>query len=60
MTKKSESKVVEAAGSAAGGSEGLTPDVIQEAMAKAAAAAQAEDLQILKGLEIACFLLVNR
>jgi formaldehyde-activating enzyme involved in methanogenesis len=42
MAKKSDSKIVEAAGMAAGGSGGLTPDVIQEAMAKAAAEAQAE------------------
>jgi hypothetical protein len=45
MAKKSESKVVEASGSAAGSTDGLTPDVIQEAMAKAAAEAQAEGVK---------------
>lgn len=42
MTKKSDRRVAEAAGTAAGSSGGLTPDVIQEAMSKAAAEAQAE------------------
>jgi formaldehyde-activating enzyme involved in methanogenesis len=42
MTKKSERKVDEASGADASGNKGLTPEVIQDAMAQAVADAQAE------------------
>jgi formaldehyde-activating enzyme involved in methanogenesis len=44
MAKKSERKAAEASGAAAGGNKGLTPEVIQDAMAQAVADAQAEGI----------------
>jgi hypothetical protein len=44
VTKKSESRVVEATGTAAGGNESLSASAIQDAMAQATADAQAEGI----------------